>query len=113
MRCNYIHLCRFRVASDVRLCVCMQTASGAPQWQRMQLAAVKHDKDTLRLEKQQLRGKVSELNGSVARLSREKVELERSLELEEEAFVNSLFRQVAHVMDNYKAMDEVRAPLNC
>jgi predicted nuclease with TOPRIM domain len=73
----------------------------------VQLAAVKQDKECLRLEKQQLKLKVKDLNGSVRRLCQEKVDLEHSLELEEEAFVNSLFRQVAHVMDNYKAMDEV------
>lgn len=62
----------------------------------------------LGLEKQGLKSKVKQLNQSVRRLCQEKVELERSLELEEEAFVNSLFRQVAHVMDNYHAMDQVR-----
>ena len=60
------------------------------------------------MEKQQLRSKVKELNASVQRLCQEKVDLEQSLELEEEAFVNSLCRQVASVMDNYKAMDQVR-----
>jgi predicted nuclease with TOPRIM domain len=72
----------------------------------MQLAAVKQDKNLLQQERQQLKSKVQELNESVSRLSREKIDLERSLELEEEAFINSLFRQVANVMDNYKAMDE-------
>ena len=78
----------------------------------MQLEAVMQDKECLRLEKQQLKSKVKELNASVQQLCQEKVDLEHSLELEEEAFVNSLFRQVANVMENYKAMDQV-SPLFC
>lgn len=106
--CKAIHtLYVYNPMNPISLHIALQAAT---RTSRLQLEGVKHEKETLKVEKQQLRSRVTALNESVARLSREKVELERSLELEEEAFINSLFRQLAHVMHNYKAMDEVRAP---
>lgn len=48
------------------------------------------------------------VQGSVERLTQEKVDLEASLEMEEEAFINNLVRQLSGFMQNYQAMDRVR-----
>lgn len=50
------------------------------------------------------------VQSSVERLTQDKVDLEASLELEEEAFINNLVRQLSGFMQNYQAMDRVRAP---
>lgn len=50
---------------------------------------------------------MSFIQGSVERLTQEKVDLEASLEMEEEAFINNLVRQLSGFMQNYQAMDRV------
>lgn len=76
----------------------------------VQLMNLQNDKKELLGEKQNLKETVSKLGASVARLSQEKVELEAAMEMEEEAFVNKLMRQLLQVMDKYHKMEKVRAP---
>eukprot|EP00892_Ulva_mutabilis_P003943 jgi/Ulvmu1/1920/UM012_0080.1 len=72
---------------------------------RKQMAILEHDKKQLSLERQQLKRTVQSLQGSVERLTQDKVDLEASLEMEEEAFINNLVRQLSGFMQNYQAMD--------
>lgn len=51
---------------------------------------------------------IAYMQGSVERLTQDKVDLEASLEMEEEAFINNLVRQLSGFMQNYQAMDRVR-----
>lgn len=73
----------------------------------LQLMHLQNDKKELLGEKQHLKETVSQLGASVKRLSQEKVELEAAMEMEEEAFVNKLMRQLLQVMDKYKKMEQV------
>lgn len=74
-----------------------------------QLLQLQGDKRSLMHEKQNLAKTVNDLAASVSRLSREKVDLEQAMEMEEEAFVNKLMRQLLQVMNSYKQMEKVLA----
>ena len=69
---------------------------------------MQNDKKALLNDKSHLQRAVHDLAGTVKQLSQDKVDLEQTLEMEEEAFVNKLMRQLLLVMNNYKRMERVR-----
>lgn len=70
-----------------------------------QVEKLASEKRGLQREKSDLQRQVSDLGASVEKLNREKVQLENSLEMEEEGIVNRLQRQLEHMTSNFKLLE--------
>lgn len=70
-----------------------------------QAAHITAERQALQLEKGDLKRQVGELTLAVSRLSNEKVQLEQSMEMEEEGIVNRLQRVIETVMARNKVLE--------
>jgi len=63
------------------------------------------EKEGLQREKRQLRSQVASLSASVSQLCREKVEMEMSMEMEEEGIVNRMTRQIDFLVRHTRRLE--------